>query len=111
MRGRNSVHFSLRGDALRGNAAYSLVDPKSALTLSASLSQGLDMADARSTVGETGFQKMVLQGGYNRLLDEDWVLRLKAITQLAGDCPAGVGTLCPGRCGLWPGFPGGCGPG
>lgn len=70
--------------ALRGNVGYSLVDPKSALTLSASVSQGLDMVDARSSLGEPGFQKLVLQGGYNRLLDEDWVLRLKAVTQLAG---------------------------
>lgn len=70
--------------SLRGSAGYSLTDPKYALTLSASVSQGLDFADARSSLGETGFQKLVLQGGYNRLLDEEWVIRLKAAAQLAG---------------------------
>jgi hemolysin activation/secretion protein len=70
--------------ALRAAAGYSLTDPKSALTLSASLSQGLDFADARSSLGQVDFQKLVLQAGYNRLLDEEWVVRLKAVTQLAG---------------------------
>ena len=70
--------------ALRANAGYSLTDPKWAMTLSASVSQGLDFADARSSVGQVDFQKLVLQGGYNRLLNEEWVVRLKAVTQLAG---------------------------
>jgi hemolysin activation/secretion protein len=69
--------------ALRGTAGYSLVDPRSALNLSASLAQGLDFADARSLFGSTDFQKIVLQGSYNRLLGEDFVVRTKAIGQLS----------------------------
>jgi hemolysin activation/secretion protein len=70
--------------ALRGSAGYSLVDERSALTLSASLAQGLDIADARSLFGSPDFRKLVVQGGYNRLLGEDWVARLKATGQLSG---------------------------
>lgn len=70
--------------ALRGGAGYSLVDERSALTLSASLAQGLDFADARSLFGSPDFQKLVVQGGYNRLLGEDWVVRFKATGQLSG---------------------------
>jgi hemolysin activation/secretion protein len=70
--------------ALRGSAAYSLTDPRWALALSASLAQGLDFADARSLFGAIDFQKLVLQGSYNRLLGEDFVLRLKGLGQLAG---------------------------
>lgn len=69
--------------ALRGTAGYSLVDPRSSLSLSASLAQGLDFADARSLFGAVDFQKVVLQGSYNRLLGEDFVVRTKAIGQLS----------------------------
>jgi hypothetical protein len=45
--------------------------------LSANVSQELDFADARSGIGRIAFQKLVLQSSYNRLLDEEWVVRLR----------------------------------
>ena len=69
---------------LRVSAVYSLADARSALTLAGNLGQGLGIFDARSAFGVPDFQKLVLQGGYNRLLGEDWVVRVKAMAQIAG---------------------------
>ncbi|HEX4271200.1 MAG TPA: ShlB/FhaC/HecB family hemolysin secretion/activation protein [Rhizomicrobium sp.] len=72
--------------ALRATASYSLSDPDWLLALSGSLSQGLDGLGARATLpglSDAGFEKLVLGANYNHLLGPDWVVRLKAITQIA----------------------------
>jgi hemolysin activation/secretion protein len=68
-------------------AGYTLVDSVSALTLSASISQGIDGLGARTdpAVSDAAFSKLVVQGGYNHLISDDWVVRLRGVTQLAGD--------------------------
>jgi len=71
---------------LRLAGGYSLSDAVSAFTVNASMSFGLDVFGARASTGAaTGFTKLVMQGQYNRLLTDEWVLRLKALGQLAGN--------------------------
>ncbi len=69
---------------LRLSGTYSLAEARSALTLSANLSQGLGIFDARSLFGDTGFHKLLVQGAFNRLLTEEWVVRLRAAAQVSG---------------------------
>lgn len=73
--------------SLRVAAGYTLADPVSALSLSASVSQGIDGLGARTNpaISETAYNKLVVQGGYNHLIGDDWVVRLHALTQIAGD--------------------------
>jgi hemolysin activation/secretion protein len=69
---------------LRLSGGYSVTDPKSALVLNASASFGLDGLGAKASTGaNTGFTKLVLSGQYNHLLGEEFVARLKAVTQIA----------------------------
>jgi hemolysin activation/secretion protein len=75
-----------RTRTLRLTASYNRTDPKWALAASANLSQGLDGLGARIAqpgISDPGFDKLVLSAGYNRLLAEDWVVRVKAASQLA----------------------------
>lgn len=74
--------------AARLSASYSLTDPRWALGLNGSLNFGLDMLGARVTnpAAETpDFRKLVVQGSYNHLIGDDWVVRLRAGSQLAFD--------------------------
>jgi hemolysin activation/secretion protein len=74
--------------AARLSAVYSLADPRWALALSGSMSFGLGIFGARVTnpaMETPEFRKLVLQGSYNRMIGEDWVVRLRAATQLAFD--------------------------
>ncbi|HEX7726817.1 MAG TPA: ShlB/FhaC/HecB family hemolysin secretion/activation protein, partial [Rhizomicrobium sp.] len=60
----------------------------SALSLGGSLSFGLGLFGARVTDPATetpDFRKLVLQGSYNRLAGDDWVVRLRAAAQIAFD--------------------------
>lgn len=73
--------------ALRGSAAYTLSSPKDLLSLSATLSTGIDGLGARvinPLISDSGFQKVNLGFGYNRLLDEEWAARFKLTAQIAG---------------------------
>ncbi|HVT23346.1 MAG TPA: ShlB/FhaC/HecB family hemolysin secretion/activation protein [Rhizomicrobium sp.] len=72
--------------ALRLSASYSSNTAKSAFALSASMNFGLNILGARTTdplSAETAFKKAVVQASYNRLLGEEWIVRLRAATQLA----------------------------
>jgi hemolysin activation/secretion protein len=72
--------------ALRLSAAYSSSTAKSALAVSASMNFGLNIFGARTTdpaSAETAFRKAGLQASYNRLLDDEWIARFRAATQLA----------------------------
>lgn len=74
--------------AARLAASYSLADPRWALALSGNMSFGLDAFGARVTNPATetpDFRKLVLQGSYNHLIGEDWVVRLRAASQIAFD--------------------------
>ncbi|MGN6517313.1 MAG: ShlB/FhaC/HecB family hemolysin secretion/activation protein, partial [Rhizomicrobium sp.] len=74
--------------AARLAASYSLADPRWALALGANVSFGLGAFGARVTnaAAETPeFRKLVLQGRYNHLIGEDWVIRLRAASQIAFD--------------------------
>ena len=70
---------------LRLFSAYSLTDERSALTLSGSLNFGLPVLGARTdpATADKSFQKLVLQTGYNHLLGDDWIVRLRTASQLA----------------------------
>jgi hemolysin activation/secretion protein len=68
----------------RLSSGYSLGDEVSLLSLNASASFGISGLGARTSTGaETAFQKLVLQAQYNRLFGEEWVARLKGVTQIA----------------------------
>lgn len=68
----------------RLSGGYSLSDEKSLLMLNASASFGLDVLGAKlSTGADSDFKKLVLSGQYNRVLGDEWVARLKAVSQLA----------------------------
>jgi hemolysin activation/secretion protein len=72
--------------ALRLSASYSSNTAESAFALSGSMNLGLNILGARTTdpaSAETAFRKAVLQASYNRLLAEQWILRLRAATQIA----------------------------
>ncbi|HEY8949921.1 MAG TPA: ShlB/FhaC/HecB family hemolysin secretion/activation protein [Rhizomicrobium sp.] len=74
--------------AARLSASYSLADPRWALALSGSMNIGLDILGARVSNPATEtpeFRKLVLQGTYNHLIGDDWVVRLRAASQLAFD--------------------------
>jgi hemolysin activation/secretion protein len=74
--------------AARLSASYSLVDPRWALALSGNMSFGLDVFGARATSSATEnpeFRKLVLQGSYNHLIGDDWIIRLRAASQIAFD--------------------------
>ena len=74
--------------AARLSANYGLTGPRSALSLGGSLSFGLGLFGARVTDPATetpDFRKLVLQGSYNRLAGDDWVVRLRAAAQIAFD--------------------------
>ena len=71
--------------AARLSAGYSLTDPEWSLTLNANAGFGLDVLAANSGTGDTDFKKLILQGQYNHLVGEKWVVRLKAVTQFAFD--------------------------
>ncbi|HWA31178.1 MAG TPA: ShlB/FhaC/HecB family hemolysin secretion/activation protein [Rhizomicrobium sp.] len=70
--------------ALRLSSVYGLTDEHSALSLSGSLNFGLPVlgVHANPATADKSFQKLVLQGGYNRILG-DWIVRLRAASQLA----------------------------
>jgi hemolysin activation/secretion protein len=72
--------------AVRLGAAYSSTAPDSAFAVSASMNFGLNVLGAHTTnpaFAQTDFKKLVAQASYNRLLATDWVVRLRAATQLA----------------------------
>jgi hemolysin activation/secretion protein len=72
--------------ALRLSASYSSTTAKSAFAASAGMNFGLNIFGARTTdpaSAETRFKKAVLQASYNRLLADEWIARLRAVTQLA----------------------------
>jgi len=72
--------------ALRLATSYSSTTTKSALALSASMNFGLNVFGAHTTIpgaAEIDFKKFVFQASYNRLLDEEWIVRFRAATQLA----------------------------
>ena len=74
--------------AARLSAAYSLADPRWMLALSGSMSFGLDVFGARVTNPATEtpeFRKLVLQGSYNHMLGEEWIVRLHTASQIAFD--------------------------
>lgn len=74
--------------AARLSAVYSLAEPRWALALSGSLNFGLDVFGAHVTnpaMETPKFRKLVLQGSYDRRIGEDWVLRLRAASQIAFD--------------------------
>jgi hemolysin activation/secretion protein len=71
---------------VRLSGGYSISDANSLLTLNASASLGLDVLGAGlSTADDADFKKLVLSGQYNRLLDSEWVVRLRAFSQLAAN--------------------------
>jgi hemolysin activation/secretion protein len=78
--------------ALRLSAAYGSNTAKSAFAVSGTMNFGLNIFGARTTdpaSAEAAFQKLVVQASYNRLLDEEWIARFRAATQLAfGRLPA-----------------------
>lgn len=64
---------------------YSLGAEKSLLMLNAGASFGRDVAGAKlSTGADNSLKKLVLSGQYDRVLGDEWVARLKAVSQLAG---------------------------
>ncbi len=72
--------------ALRLATAYIVDAANSAFSLGASMNFGLNIFGARTTdprTAETGFKKFVLRASYDRLLDTEWIARLRAATQLA----------------------------
>ena len=71
----------------RLSAAYTLTDPDWALSLGASVAQGIGIFGARTNraISDAGFHKLVVRGSYNHLVAEDWVIRLRALAQLSGD--------------------------
>jgi hemolysin activation/secretion protein len=74
--------------AIRASATYSLSSPIDLLSLSATLSQGIDGLGARVIdpgISVPAFEKLNLNLGYNRLLDPEWVIRLKTTGQLPGE--------------------------
>jgi hemolysin activation/secretion protein len=72
--------------AARLSASYSLADARWALALSGNMSFGLDAFGARVTnpaAEKPDFRKLVLQGSYNHLVGDDWIVRLRAASQIA----------------------------
>jgi hemolysin activation/secretion protein len=79
---------SERTRALRLAGSYSLTAPKHALSLSLTVSQGIDglgarMADPRFS--KAAFLKTNVQGGYNQQVGKSWVVRLAAGAQYTTD--------------------------
>jgi len=74
--------------AARLSANYSLTDPRSALAIGGSINFGLGIFGARVTNPATetpDFRKLVVQASYNHLLGDEWVVRLRGVSQLAFD--------------------------
>jgi hemolysin activation/secretion protein len=77
-----------RTRAVRLSANYSLTSPKDFINLAVTLSNGLDFLGARIIPNGTAvpdFHKINVSAAYNRLIDPDWVVRLKTAAQLPGN--------------------------
>ena len=73
---------------LRGAAAYSHTYTTDSFVVSATLSQGLDILDARVSsplLASLDFTKLTAQGAFTQVLWKDWVVRLRATAQYGFD--------------------------
>ncbi len=74
--------------ALRVGAIYSLTSPVNALSLSGTLSLGLDALGAHIAdplVAVPDFQKFTVQAGYDQLLGPKWIARLRTAGQYSAE--------------------------
>jgi hemolysin activation/secretion protein len=74
--------------AVRLLGSYSLSDPKSYLSVTATAALGIAGAGASTGsvyAGAPGFRKVGLQAQYNYMLDDDWIARVHVTGQLSGN--------------------------